>query len=206
MDIRNTSSPDTVQARAQRPAWQTALIALAVLLALSEGAYLLLGTIAKGCIAEISACGQVTGPLSTALFANATNENGTQALIVLFSFGLPGFNNLFYLLLGSISISQMGNFLATVAASVLIGFLVLWGYVAAVTGRGILMKLLLAVGFSIGWFALYNNTEASVFGVGLTDLVLSRYLEMPIAAVSLFAVSFFARRPAGRPVAFTVQK
>lgn len=194
MDGQTASSPGSSPARPQRPAWQTALVALAVLLAMSEGAYLLLGAIGKRCLADGAGCGQTTATMSNALFANAAGDGGGQVFTVAFSFGLPGFNNLFYLLFGTIGTGEMGDFLATVAASLLIGFVVLWGHVAAAAGRGIVVTLLLAIGCSLGWFALYNNMEASVFGVSFMELIPLRYLEVPVAAASLFAVSLLAPR------------
>jgi hypothetical protein len=187
-------SPAGTNEAARRPAWRSALAVFAVLFTLSEGLYLILGSIAKTCLAPGAACGSLATGVSSAIFVNATNESGAPMLSNLISIGLPGFSNLFYLFLAGITIDDYGQLLATVAASVIIGFVVLWGYVAMIAKRGVAMRLVLAVAFAIGWWVLYNNTEASIYKVDFSSIAPSRYLEIPIAAISMFIASFFARR------------
>lgn len=198
MNIEDTPSAQATLARNERPIWPTALIALAVLFALSEASYMLLGVLAQRCLDKVSACGQAVGAMSDALFLYATTESGAPSFMVKFSFGLPGFNNLFYTILSGVAIDELGKFMATVAISLLAGFLVIWGFLAAAAGRGIAMKLLLAIAFALGWFALYNKAEASVYGTEFIASISARYLEIPIAAISLLIVSLFARRRGAR--------
>lgn len=178
----------------QHPAWRTALIALAVLLVLSEAAYLFAGMRAKICIDSLTSCVPINEWLYGIFFMYAESTNGAPAFMVKTSFGLPGFNNIFYIVLGNALMDQPGQFLATVAASLLVGFLALWGYLALGAQRGALMKLLFAAFFAIGWFALYNNAEASIFGADFFVLAGQRYWEIPVAFVSLLLVSLLARR------------
>jgi hypothetical protein len=191
------SSAEAMPAEQARPAWQTALITLAVLFTLSEALYLVLGAMATICLAEGAACGPLAKTISNALFVNATGESGAPVLDSVFSVGLPGFNNLFYIFLAGIGIDYLAPLLATAAASVVIGFVVLWGYFAMTAKRGIAMKLLLAIAFAIGWCVLYNNTEASVYKTEFVGLVSARYLEIPIGAISIFIASFFVQRRSG---------
>lgn len=194
MNNEENSSAAAIPAGQQRPAWQTALVVLSVLFALSETIYLVLGAIAKTCLAEGATCGAFANALSNALFVNATGQSGTPVLDNTFSIGLPGFNNLFYLLLAGISINDFGPLLATVAASVIIGFLILWGYFATAANRDAMIRLSLAIAFGAGWWVLYNNTEASVYKTEFVALASSRYLEIPIGAISMFLASFFMKR------------
>ena len=173
-----------------RPAWQAALIVLAVLFAVSEIVYLVLGGIAKACLVEGAACGALGMDISNALFVNATDVSGVPVFSNIFAIGLPGFNNLFYLFISGLGIDGMDQLLSTVAASVIIGFLVLWGCFAASARRGVMMRLLLAIVFALGWWVLYNNTEASVYKTDFLTLAFMRYLEIPVGAISLFVASF----------------
>jgi hypothetical protein len=194
---RDFSSTEPLPAKQARPAWQTAIIVLPVLFTLSEALYLALGATAKTCLAEGAACGPLARTVSNALFVNATGESGASVLDNAFSVGLPGFNNLFYIFLAGIGIDYFLPLLATAAASVIIGFVVLWGYFAMTAKRSVPMKLLLAIAFAIGWCVLYNNTEASVYKTEFVGLVSSRYLEIPIGAICIFIASFFVRRQCG---------
>ena len=171
-----------------------ALVALAALFVLSEALYLSAGMGAKTCIDSLTGCRAITEWLWDIFFMYVENDRGIQVFVVKTSFGLPGFNNIFYLILGDVLTDEPGKFLATVAASILVGFLALWGYLATSAHRGAMMKLLLAVIFAIGWFALYNNAEASVYGVDVFATAMRRASEIPIAAISLLAVSLLTQR------------
>lgn len=186
-----TSSAPTSTLPPQRPAWQTALIVLTVLFAVSEAVYLVLGSIARTCMAEGAACGPLAAGTSNALFVNAVDPGGGATLMNAFAIGLPGFNNLFYLFISGFGIDTAQQLLSTVAASIIIGFLVLWGYFTTSVNRSAGLRLLLAVGFAIGWWVLYNGTEASVYKSEFLGLIFSRYLEIPVGAVSMFVASFF---------------
>lgn len=180
----------------QPPAWQSALIVLAVLFALSETVYLVLGGIAKMCLAEGATCGTLAMGISNALFAGGTNESGVPVFSNIFSIGLPGFNNLFYLFIAGFGIDSADQMLSTVAASVIVGFLVVWGYVAMSAKRSTGLRLLLAIAFAIGWWLFYNGVEASVYKAEFVSLISARYLEIPIGTISLFVASFFVSRRA----------
>jgi hypothetical protein len=182
----------TMQGR-ERPAWQTALVALAILFFISEAAYLLAGFGAKSCSDDAVNCRHIASWLYEIFFTHATNEAGMQVFVVKTSFGLPGFNNLFYAILGNGLAEAPGKFLATVAASILVGFLAIWGYLATSAGRGVMVRLLLAIAFAIGWFVFYNNAEASVFRLDFFETVAQRTLEIPVATISLLLVSLFVR-------------
>ena len=179
---------------ARQPAWQTALVALGVLFTLSEAVYLVLGHIAKRCLAEGTACAPLVNSISGALFVNATNESGAPMFSNVLAIGLPGFNNLFYALVAGIGVDYFGQFLASAAASLIIGILILWGYFALAAGRGPATRFLIAIVFAIGWCLFYNGTEASIFGADFISLVSSRYPEVPIGVASLFIASLFAHR------------
>lgn len=194
MNSAKTSAADASATGLQRPAWQTAVIILAVLFALSETVYLVLGGVARICLAESAACGLLATGISQTLFVNATDVSGVPVFSNIFAIGLPGLNNLFYLFISGLGVDGIGQLLSTVAASVLIGFMITWGYVAASAGRGVMTRLLLASGFAVAWWVLYNNTEASVYTTSFLALASSRYLEIPLGTFSLFVASFFAGR------------
>ena len=179
---------------AGQPAWQTTLVAFGLLFTLSEATYLILGTIAKRCLAQGATCEPFVNAVGGALFVNATNESGAPMFSNALAIGLPGFNNLFYALVTGIGVDYFGQFLASAAASVIIGVLVLWGYFALTAGRGQAMRLLIAIAFAIAWCLFYNGTEASIFGADFVSLVSTRYLEVPVGAASLFIASLFAHR------------
>jgi hypothetical protein len=189
----NTSTTQTIPAQ-PRPAWRTALVALAVLFAISEMAYLLIGLGAKSCSDDAANCRHIVSWFYEIFITHAVNEIQMEEMVVRTSFGLPGFNNLFYVILGNIMFYQPDKFLLSAAASVIVGFLALWGYLATSTGRGAMMKLLLAIIFAIGWFVLYNNAEASVYDVDVFATAMRRAAEIPIAAISLLLVSLLTRR------------
>ncbi|MGV3548366.1 hypothetical protein [Rhizobium sp.] len=194
MNNGESISANPVAAPHQKPAWMTAVIVLVVLLLLSEVAYVVLGGIAKMCLAEGANCGPLVTGISRSLFTPYDSEGGVKLLSSTFSIGLPGFNNLFYLFVGGVVAEFLVMLLTTTAASLLIGFLIVWGYVVMSGGRNVAIQLLLAVAFAIGWFGFYNYTEASVYGADFLPLAEMRYLEIPIAAASLFVASFFVRQ------------
>lgn len=194
MSSVETPAADTSAIVPQRPVWQSAIVVLIVLFTLSEAVYLVLGGIAKTCLAPLATCGPWVTEASRPLFAYYATESGANMFSNTFSIGLPGFNNIFYLFVAGVLADFLGILLATAAASILIGFLVVWGFLAISAKQGVALRLVLAIGFAIGWFAFYNYTEASVYGADFLPLARMRYLEIPIGAASLFVASFFALR------------
>ena len=193
------ASPGQSISRRQRPIWHAALIVLVALLILSESAYLLAGMGAKGCIDSyripgIGRCEHITAWPSHIFFAYAENAKGIEVFAINTSLGLPGFNTLFYMVLGSVDADMWFPFIMSGLAALLVAFLALWGFLTMSAGRGALMKLLIAGLFAAGWVAFNTVVEASIYSSSFMSMLPTRYFEIAVAFLSLAVVALFARR------------
>lgn len=178
------------------PLRTVALIALLVLAALSEAAYLGLGFAAKSCLSEGAACGIALDTVSHGLFELGTGTDGTPRLYNMWSFGLPGLNNLFFMLLSPVDPGEQVKFSETVVISYVVGFMMISGFLATARGRGGAFQLLMAVLFGFGWYLLYNAAEHSIFPGDLSYMFKSRLPEVPIATVALLCLLPWTRNRA----------
>jgi hypothetical protein len=175
---------------------RTALVALLILGSLSEALYLGLGLIATRCLTEGGGCHVALDILSRALFIAGVAEDGTPRIYNAYSFGLPGFNNLFYTWLSPVSATEQTKFAETVAVSLVAGFMAIAGFLATARGRSGVAKFGLAILFGIAWFLLYNLAEFSIFKADALLMLPSRAPEVPIATLALLFLLPWTRSPA----------
>lgn len=179
-----------------QPLRNVALIALLALAALSEAAYLGLGFAAKFCLLEGSVCGIALDTVSHGLFELSIATDGTSRLYNMWSFGLPGLNNLYFMLLSPVDPGEQVKFYETVAISYVTGFMMISGFLATVRGRGGAFQLLIAAVFGFGWYLLYNAAEHSIFPGDLSYMFRSRLPEVPIATLALLCLLPWTRNRA----------
>jgi hypothetical protein len=179
----------------ERPTWQVALIAVGVLLVVSEVACLLIALVAKSTIdGGATAHDGALGALSNAFFMYSENDSGQPVFMAKGFFLLPGFNTLFYLVFGQVSAEFLVPFVTSGLAALLVAMLMVLGYLTMTVGRGLGLKLLLAFVCALGWVVLYTIAEASMFGGSAWTTIMTHATEVPTAFLSLLAVSLFTRR------------
>lgn len=191
------SDSSTMQATSssERPIWQVALIALAILLVISELACLLSGMAAKNVIdSGATAHDGLSGALSNAHFMYAASDNGPPVFTMKGFYCLPGFNSLYYIVLGPLDSTTLVPFITSGAVALLIGFLALLCHLSICANRGFLFKLMLAIPFAIGWVVLYTQAESSIYGGTFGSNMPTHHLEVPVAFISLLMVSLSVRR------------
>jgi hypothetical protein len=192
LDMGNISRPITAR---QRPIWQVALIALVVLLVISEVVLLLIAMVAKSSIdGGATAHDGLMGALSNAFFMYSASDNGPPVFMSKGFCLLPGFNTLYYLVFGVVEAQFLMPFITSGLAALLVAMFALVGYLTMAASRGVAMTLLFALLFAVSWVVLYTGAEASMFGSSFWNTIGEHLLEIPTAFISLLAVSFFARR------------
>ena len=68
------------------------------------------------------------------------------------------------------------------------------GFVGLARGARLSSKLGLAIVFASGWFLLYNVADAAISHIGVGEVLMQRYLEIPVTAFGLFNFALFTRR------------
>jgi hypothetical protein len=185
-------NPSTAQ---QRPVWQVALIALTVLFVLSEAGFLLIAMVARSVIdGGATAHDGLLAALSNAFFVYGENASGAPVFMAKGFFLLPGFNSLYYLTFGLVEPVQTVPFITSGLAAVLIAMFALVAYLTLSAGRGVALKLLLALVVAVGWVVLYTAAEASMFANAFWTNINEHWLEIPAALISLLLVSAFTHR------------
>ena len=180
--------------RTQNSLWSLSLIILAVLAAISEGVYLGLGSVAYACAANERLCNTPMGAIARPLFETSVIPGRGTYLYSLYSIGLPGLNNLFYLFYGYFDAGNQVRFVETIAISLLVGWLSIFVFLSASRGRGLVLRLILAFACAVGWFVLYNAAELSIFGGSFSTIVPVRAIEIAITTVCLMIASLVVER------------
>jgi len=191
MEGMTTTTPS---GQGRRPTWQVALVALVVLFVISELTYLVVGMVAKAAIAGgATAHDGIPGALANALFIYADSDAGAPVFAIKSYFGLPGFNNLYFLVFGPFDTTKLMPFITSGLAAPLVGMMALFGHLTLTAGRNFAVSVLSAALLAVGWVVLYASAEASMYGDDLWSNFSLHYLEIPVAFVSLLAVSLVIR-------------
>lgn len=191
----NETSPRQAVPQSGRRVWHVALVALVVLFVISELSYLAIAAIAKAVIdGGATAHDGVLGALSNGFFTYGTSESGSQVFTLKSLFGLPGFNNLYFLVFGPFDMSRLIPFITSGLAAPLVALLSLSGHLWMSLCRGVAITLFSALLFAVAWVVLYTGAEASMYSGDVWSELSMHFLEMPVAFVSLLAVSFAASR------------
>lgn len=192
---RSGISTTPASGASERPTWLVALIAMAALFVISEITYLSVGMVAKASIdGGATAHDGLVGALSNAFFMNSVSESGAPTFMLKALFGLPGFNNLFFLLFSPPDPARLIPFTISGLAAPLVGMLALFGHLELSSRRGVMISLLSALLFAVVWVVLYTCAESSIFGDDVWSQFWLHVLEFPTAFISLLAVSFVLRR------------
>lgn len=189
-----TNIAGTTAAPARHSILITALVALAVLGVLSEAAYLTLAAAPYYCVADGRFCDTFLADVARPLFDAVKAEDGRVNAYNIFAFGLPGLNNIYFLLFTVIEPAMMWKFGQTVVIAYLVGFMAIFGFLHMAAGRGLFIRLLLAMVFAVIWFALYTGAELSLFGGEFAGVFQMRYFEIVTTTLTLFITSFFVSR------------
>jgi len=196
MDSDGTSTTP-VSGESGRPAWLVSMIALAILFALSELTYLVIATISKLSIDSGSTAHDgFFGALSNGFFMYGESDRGTRMLMLKTFFGLPGFNNLFFLLFWPLEAIRPIPFLTSGLAAPLVGMIAVFSHITLTAGRGMVLCALSALLFSVVWVVVYTAAEASIYEDTFWSQFPQHFLEMPVAFLSLLGVSLVLRRRA----------
>ena len=191
------TSTTPVSGETGRPTWLVSVIALAILFALSELTYLVIATISKLSIDSGStAHNGFIGALSNGFFTYGQSHSGTPMLMLKTFFGLPGFNNLFFLLFWPLEAIRPIPFVTSGLAAPLVGMLAVFCHITLTAGRGWVLRVLSALLFSVVWVLVYTAAEASIYEDTFWSLFPQHFLEMPVAFLGLLGVSFVLRRRA----------
>lgn len=179
------------------PTWQVALIALVILGGLSETAYVLVGMVADACFVEDINCEHVSEILGYAFFEVEPGGSRGKYVYPRGGLGLPGFSNAFHFVVGTANSSPLKSLLPA-AISVIVGFLMIAGFLSRARGGRLPSKLGLAIVFATGWFLLYNLIDMLIFRIDVSEALMQRYPEIPVSAIGLLIVSLFVRRTDAR--------